>query len=234
MHPNERALRSSLLFAPIEPELFPRFAQASVRARYARGEPLWRARSPAVCFTIILSGLVKIAATQPDGTESIIAIFGPRESIGDMAALATKPYPADAVAITDAVEILRVDAATVRDATATHPALAAALNASLIQHSQALQDKIRIMAAGTVPKRLATLLLHLAARFGDEMEDGTTRIPIALSRAECARLVGATVETTIRTFSKWQKEALVATTGEGFVLDDLERLRAIVAGGDST
>jgi CRP/FNR family transcriptional regulator len=146
-----------------------------------------------------------------------------------MAALSTKPYPADAVAVSDVVEVLRVDALTVRDAMASHPGLSAALNASLIQHSQALQEKIRIMAAGAVPKRLATLLLHLASRFGDEMEDGVTHIPLALSRAECARLVGATVETTIRTFSKWQKEELVATTDRGFVLRDVEKLGAILS-----
>jgi CRP-like cAMP-binding protein len=98
------------------------------------------------------------------------------------------------------------------------------MNASLIEHMQALQEKIRIMTAGKVDKRLSTLLLHLASRFGDELDDGTTFVPIQLSRAECARLVGATIETTIRTMSKWQKSGVVETTATGFVLHDVEAL----------
>jgi CRP-like cAMP-binding protein len=226
---NERTLRTSRLFGAIDPALFARFAQVSTRARYARGEHLWRAGTPAHHFVIIVSGLVKIAAPQPDGSESIIALFGPRESIGDMAVLGERPYPADAVAVSESVEVLRVDAPTVRATFASHPSVAAALNASLIEHSRALQEKIRIMTAGAVPKRLAALLLHLAARFGDEAADGTTFIPLALSRAECARLVEATVETTIRTFSKWQKDGLVTTTSGGFVLHDVGAIGRMLA-----
>jgi CRP/FNR family transcriptional regulator len=80
------------------------------------------------------------------------------------------------------------------------------------------------MSAGKIEKRLATLLLHLASRFGDDNGDGTTFVPIRISRSECARLIGATIETTIRTFSRWQKTALVETTPDGFTLRDVAAL----------
>jgi CRP-like cAMP-binding protein len=227
--PNERVLQVSQLFSSLDAELVASLARASVRSHYERGDYLWRAKSPATHFTIIASGLVKIARTAADGSEVIVALFGPRESIGDVAVLQSKPYPADAVAVSDSVDVLRIDAPVVQAAMATHPSLLAAMNASLIEHTQALQEKIRIMSAGTVPKRLATLLLHLASRFGDELEDGTTFIPLVLSRTECARLIGATVETTIRTFSRWQHDALVDTTPEGFALRDVKRLEQVTA-----
>jgi CRP-like cAMP-binding protein len=223
---NERALLASRLFSSLEPELVRDFARTATRARYARGESIWHAGESATHLTVIASGLVKIARSGPDGAETILALFGPRESVGDVAVLGGKTYPADAIALTEA-ELLRVDAATVRAAFNANPSLLAAMNASLIEHAQALQEKIRIMSAGKVDKRLATLLLHLATRFGDEHDDGTLFVPLHLSRAECARLVGATVETTIRTFSRWQKEGLVETKPEGFVLRDLDALTAI-------
>ena len=83
------------------------------------------------------------------------------------------------------------------------------------------------MSAGVVPQRLAALLLHLASRFGDEIETGVTLIPLAQSRTECARLVGATVETAIRTFSRWQKDGLVETTSDGFSFNDVARLEQL-------
>jgi CRP/FNR family transcriptional regulator len=83
------------------------------------------------------------------------------------------------------------------------------------------------MSAGKIEKRLATLLLHLASRFGDDHDDGTTFIPLRLTRAECARLIGATNETTIRTFTRWQKKGLVETTPDGFSLHDVDALTQI-------
>jgi CRP/FNR family transcriptional regulator len=84
------------------------------------------------------------------------------------------------------------------------------------------------MSAGSVERRLAALLQHLLDRFGDELEDGETVIQVALSRAELASLVGATLETTIRMMSRWRREGIVSTTTEGFVVHAPERLDEIL------
>jgi CRP/FNR family transcriptional regulator len=215
----ERVLRASKLFSSLEPALVSDFARSASRTRYARGEYVWHAGGQATHFVVIASGLVKISRSGADGSETILALFGPRESVGDVAVLGSRPYPADAIALTD-LDIIRIDATTVRGAFASTPTLLTSMNMSLIEHTQALQEKIKIMSAGKIEKRLATLLLHLAARFGDDNGDGTTFVPVRISRSECARLIGATIETTIRTFSRWQKTALVETTPDGFTLRD--------------
>lgn len=222
----ERILRASRLFAALDGELISGFARAASRTHCARGEYLWHAADRASHFIVIASGLVKISRSSADGNETILALFGPRESVGDVAVLGARPYPADATALTD-VEVLRIEAGAVKGAFAANPTLLASMNVALIEHAQALQQKILIMSAGKIEKRLATLLLHLASRFGDEHDDGTTFIPIRLTRAECARLIGATIETTIRTFTRWQREGLVETTPDGFSLHDLVALTEI-------
>lgn len=223
---NERVLKASRLFSSLEAGLIGQFARTASRTRYAKGEYVWHTGTAATHFAVIANGLVKISRSTADGGETILALFGPRESVGDVAVLGARPYPADAVALTD-VELLRIDATLVQGAFASNPKLLASMNMSLIEHAQALQEKIRIMSAGKIEKRLATLLLHLASRFGDEHDDGTTFVPIRISRTECARLVGATMETTIRTFTRWQKTGLVATTPEGFSLHDVDALTEI-------
>lgn len=204
-------------------------ARSAFRRRFARGAALWRVGQKATMFTIITRGLVQIVRRAADGSDTIVAIFGPRESIGDTAALEQGPYPADAIALTREVEILTIPAPAVLEAVRSRPEVAAAVNASLIDHTRALQDKIRIMTAGAVPKRLATLLLHLIDRFGDEMNDGSVVVPVALSRSELARIIGATVETTIRAMSRWGKQGIVQTTPSGFVVRDVAALRALAA-----
>ncbi|MFO0670403.1 MAG: hypothetical protein U0235_12375 [Polyangiaceae bacterium] len=75
-----------------------------------------------------------------------------------------RPYPADAIVITPSADLVRVPVAA-RALMSEHPALAAAYTASVVEHTQALHEKIRIMSAEPTDKRLATLLLYLARRW---------------------------------------------------------------------
>lgn len=220
-------LRASKLFGGLDERLLAEFARAAHRARFARGDFLWRAGDPAMAITVITSGLVKICQPLRQGQSTIVGLFGPRESLGDMAVIGRMGYPADALAASDSVEILRVEKTAVLDAMHRHPAVGIAINRSLVEHSNQLRGKIQILAAGSVERRLATLLVHLAERFGDELEDGCTGIPVVLSRTELACLVGTTVETTIRIMSRWQKAGLVETTADGFRLCNVEAMEAL-------
>lgn len=210
----ERTLRASCLFQGVE--VGP-FVHAAVRRQFRAGDSIWRQGDPAIALTVIASGLVKICQPNEDGESAIVALFGPRESIGDIAVISTGRYPADAVAATR-VEVLSIEKTPVLEAMQRDIAVAQAINRSLVSHSAALRQKIRIMTAGHVDRRLAALLLHLADRFGDEGDAGSIRIPVALSRSDLARLVGATIETTIRTMSRWQKAGVLSTTPSGFVI----------------
>jgi CRP-like cAMP-binding protein len=213
----ERTLRASNLFSGVEQGVSD-FARVAIRKQFHHGEYIWHHGDAALALTIITNGLVKICQPNQAGESAIVALFGPRESIGDIAVISSCKYPADAIAVTRDVEVLMIEKKPVLEAMQRDLALANAINRSLVSHSAALRQKIRIMTAGPVERRLAALLLHLAERFGDENDQGEIEIPVALSRADLARLVGATIETTIRAMSRWQKSGLVSTTPQGFVI----------------
>lgn len=194
-------------------------------------ELLWRAGDAAHYFTIVVRGLVRVERSTPSGEQSIVAIFGPRESIGETAAVRGEPYPASALATSASVEVLQLAADSVRAAMERDPRVAEAIHAVVLSHTDALRAKIDIMSAGSVPARLASLLLHLAERFGDEDEAGSTRIPVQLSRTALARLISARVETVIRTLSAWQRAGLVRSSEAGFEIADCARLRELVTKG---
>lgn len=221
------ALRASRLFGGLEETLLADFSRATHRARFARGDYLWHAGEAPTALTVITSGLVKVCQPVREGQSTIVGLFGPRESLGDMAVISGNAYPADALAISDAVEVLRIEKRAVLEAMQRHPAVGMALNRSLVEHSTALRGKIHILASGSVERRLVALLTHLASRFGDELDDGVTGIPVVLSRTELACLVGTTVETTIRVMSRWQKAGLVDTTPDGFRVRSIADLEAV-------
>lgn len=193
---------------------------ASVQKRViARGEALWRRGDPAVNFTWIETGLVKIIRGNAEGAETILGLFGPGDSIGDVAVLEHGFYPADAVAASSRVVICQSRAAPILAAAAADPALASSLQEPLLRHTDVLRQTIEVVSAGAVPRRLATLLLGLADRFGRPAAGGDAiLVPFHLLRAELAALVAARVETTIRIMSRWQREGIVATGPRGFLL----------------
>ncbi len=226
----ERTLSRSTLFSGWDAEaLRPLAAQATSR-RMGKGEAVWREGEAASNFTLIRSGLVKILRRAPDGTEIIVALFGPRESIGDAAVLAGGAYPADALVSSDEAVVVRIPAPGVLGGLRDHAERGEAMIRALAAHNRALQDKILIAGCGTVPKRLAALLLTLAERFGEEMPGGGAFLPIALSRGELARFVHATLETVSRTMSAWARQGLVETRPDGFLLPAAAKLRQILEG----
>jgi len=225
----EGTLRASPLFAGIDENTMIGLGARAVRRRFTRGEAIWRARQPASQISVIRSGLVKIVRFGDDGATSIVSIFGPHEVIGLLGLLTDGVFLADAIAASSTVEVASIDAQALRAAMDTCPVLTKSMNRELASLSRELDEKIQIMSAGTVERRLAALLLHMFDRFGDELEGGTYCVPVSLTRIELASLVGATVETTIRTMSRWHKSGVVRTTPDGFMLDDLSVLRAIRA-----
>ncbi|MFO0727820.1 MAG: Crp/Fnr family transcriptional regulator [Myxococcota bacterium] len=213
-----RILSASRLFAGVDPALIRSLEPEAHLRHYREEDVIWAAGEKADSFTIIRSGLVQIVRRFPSGEASLVGVFGPHESIGDPAVLDRTTYPADAVALSEEVDVVRVRAAVFLEAMKTDVAVAKAINQALLDHTRVLWGKIDVMSAGSVPQRLAALFDHLAERFGDDQEDGTISIPVALSRTALAWLVCARVETVIRTMTRWQKDGLIETSKGGFTL----------------
>jgi CRP/FNR family transcriptional regulator, nitrogen oxide reductase regulator len=202
----------------VSPRSLSIIAGATQRRALARGERLWEAEQPATHFTLVVSGLVKIVRRSADRAEFIVAVFGPRESVGDAAVIGRASYPGACECASDRLSVLRIEAPPVLALMEEDESVGAAARKGLLAHTRALQEKIDVMSAGAVPRRLARLLLGLADRFGDEREEGGTFVPLTLTRSELACLVGARVETTIRTLSRWQREGAISCTKDGFVI----------------
>ena len=106
------------------------------------------------------------------------------------------------------------------------------LACSLHNKLSALHVKIEVLSAGSVEARLATLLLKLYDQFGDDFEDGTSTIPVALSRRELSDLVSTSFETAIRVMTRWEREKVVDTEAQGFTVHDLAQLREVAGNPD--
>ncbi|MEZ4398485.1 MAG: Crp/Fnr family transcriptional regulator [Kofleriaceae bacterium] len=211
-----RVLRTFALGREASPEALTRLAAAAAWHTAAEGDVLWEEGARSERVLLITAGLVQIVRHDRGGDDTSLALFGPRELIGLTAVLADGRYPAAAMVVSERATVLALPAAQVTSEAAADLGFARSVNHALIEHTRALHAKISMVTGGTVAQRLAVTFTHLAERFGDEDTDGATVIPLTLTRRMLAQLIGARTETVVRTLTAWQRDGLLATTGDGF------------------
>ena len=217
-------LRRSALFTGIDAALVERLAQVAVTRHYSRGDQLWRVGEAPHSLLFVKSGMVKVTRPAARGRTALCGLFGAPSCLGELVLVKGVPYQNAALAATASVTVVAIPRADALAALTHDARLALNLFCGFEEKQTALHDKIDILSAGSVEARLATLLLKLYEQFGDDFDDGTSRIGVPLSRQELADMVSTSFETGIRVLSRWEREGLVRTDADGFVLSNLGRL----------
>lgn len=89
-------------------------------------------------------------------------------------------------------------------------------------------DLIAQLSSGTVEQRIAAILLLLAESYGHETEFGL-QLDVPLTRQDISEMAGTTVESTIRTMSKWQKEGIIETEKHYVTIKDKKAFNIFLA-----
>lgn len=213
------------LFSALDDNALSRIAAGAHLRRLVAGEYLWHAGDAAGEFCIIQCGLAEVQRITVGGEAVTLGLFGPGDAIGTTAVLERGRYPADALALTAATEVLCVAAGPVLALLEHRPALALAMNRALLAHTEILRAKINIVSAGSVPRRIAALVLYLVERFGAPHDEIHARIGIELTREKIGRLVGARPETVIRIMSRWHKAGWIGSGHNGLEVHRLDMIR---------
>ena len=193
--------------------------RVSTVQRLRRGEALWKANERANALVVVGHGLIKSLLPSTGAREQSLGLYGPGESVGDAAMLEGTTYGTLAIALTDSVIVARIPRDHIVPALERNGAAGIEFARSVGRAGAAANRRVALFTA-SAEERLAATIIELGERFGDEMEDGSTMIPVRMTRAEIAALIGTTVETTIRTLSRWSREGIVSTVDGGLTVHD--------------
>lgn len=160
---------------------------------------------------VILSGRVKVFASDPDGAEIVLNICGPGECIGDMS-LDGGPRSASVVTL-DRVTCAVVTRDALRKAVATDPDFAMRLVTTLIRRNRLATSKIKGLALQGVRERVQGLFEQLAVE-----RDGQRIVGEKLSQVEIASRVGASRDMISRVFKELQQEGVIRVDRKQIVL----------------
>ena len=177
---------------------------------------------------LVRSGHVKIVRHSRTGKDVVLELLGAGEIFGGVAVIERRPYPASAQA-TEPTVVVKIPAAPVIALAERHPAFVKEMALMIGRRLRAAHDSVTSLAVDPAEARLAAALLRLASREGTRSERGLT-LPFHLTRQSLADMTGTTVETAIRTLSRWLRDGILEDAGGRLVVTDQARLEALAEG----
>jgi CRP-like cAMP-binding protein len=203
----------------------PEFHRLGVVRRHQKGAYLILEGDRSDHVLMLRSGRLKIVRTAADGRQTLVAVRGPGELVGELNALAGSDAPraASVVALDDVVvqsipvgDFLRFLEHNASVSFALLRQLAARLREATTRHADA--------GGYDVLHRLARALVVEAERNGRDVEAGTL-VGTGLSQEDLAGLVAASPKSVSRSLAVLRNRGLVSTGRRSIVIRDLEGLR---------
>jgi CRP-like cAMP-binding protein len=193
-------------------------------ASYAREQDIFCQGDPCEQVWLLQTGQVKIVYHELDGREVILEIISAGEVFGG-AVLFFPHQPATAIAMEDSL-LASFPSEHYSQFLLEHPQVNLRLIKMLGARHLSMIN-MQILAGERVERRMAHILYKLAVRVGRKDPEGTL-ITIPLSRQDLADMASTTLESAIRTLSRFTRDGLVLTRRGGYLvvtrLEDLQKL----------
>lgn len=202
-----RLLGASPFFAGLGTEAIAAIQERFRQQHYPAGEAIQNAGEPAARLSIVATGMVKVVRPTSDGQDVLLDFVGPGDYFGSLAELGDETYREDVTAHT-ACCVLYTTSETFREILHGYPSVALAALTLLAARLRGAQGTIERLSAYPVERRVASALLGLASRVGQQ-EGGGGLLQMPLSRQDLADMTGAKVETVSRVVSEWRRSGVI-------------------------
>lgn len=191
------------------------------------GKVLLREQDESSFVIIILSGIVKVTGSVPDGLDVLLAIRMGGDAVGEFGAV--DQLPRSATVVTCGTVVARVIKAVDFVACIRHdPDISHAISKAIVAKMRVANQR-RVDLSGTdVPTRVTRVLLHLVTSYGKPRPDGQhgrAVIDAPLTQSELASLAAASPPAVQRVLRRLRDRGIIATGYRSITILDVERFR---------
>jgi CRP/FNR family cyclic AMP-dependent transcriptional regulator len=175
---------------------------------------------------LVISGVLRVFVTAPDGRTMTVRYCRPGALIGALSLFVTEfAMPATTQALVDA-ELLKMSPTIARRAAEGDLRVARALLNELSERARSFIYEIPGSAFATVRQRVARHLLDLASEHDPERASahGGQELMVPVSQQELADAVGTVREVVVRVLRELRQEGVVRTERDRMVIIDPARL----------
>ena len=197
---------------------------------YQADEILVRQGEHARDVHVLLEGRATVVRTTPEGREVLLALRGPGDTLGEIAAIDPAPRMATVTALEEVSSLVVSGERFVGFLRERPPAMFAMLRL-LARRNRESDRRLVDTRSQEALTRLARHLLELGARYGVASADGID-LDVPLSQQQLAAWVGVTREAVSAGLRRLREQGAVATGRMRITLLDVDRLRTIAAGSE--
>ncbi len=210
------------MFAALDAEAAAALRASMDAVHLNKGQILFHEGTRGERLYIITDGKMKLGHTSSDGRESLLAVLGPGELLGELSLFDPGPRTATATALTD-ISLMGLGHAALRPWLTGRPEVAEALLGALAQRLRRTNEQMADLVFSDVPGRVAKTLLELGEKFGRQLPDGI-HVTHDMTQEELAQLVGASRETVNKALADFAARGWIRLESRSVVLLDPERL----------
>jgi CRP/FNR family transcriptional regulator len=210
------------MFAALDPEAAAALQASMDTLSLGRGQILFNEGERGDRLYVITEGKMKLGHASSDGRESLLAVLGPAELLGELSLFDPGPRTATATALTE-TSLMGLGHAALRPWLTGRPEVAEALLQALAQRLRRTNDQMADLVFSDVPGRVAKTLLDLGDKFGRPLPDGV-HVTHDMTQEELAQLVGASRETVNKALADFAARGWIRLESRSVVLIDPERL----------
>jgi CRP/FNR family transcriptional regulator, cyclic AMP receptor protein len=169
-----------------------------------------------------------VVRTTPEGREVLLALRGPGDTLGELAAFDPAPRLATVTAL-EPLRSLAIDGQRFVGFLTDRPRAMLAMLRLLARRNRESDRRLVDTRVEEALTRLARHLLELGARYGAASADGL-ELDVPLSQQQLAAWVGVSREAVSAGLRTLREQGAVATGRMRITLLDIDRLRDIAAG----
>lgn len=200
----------------------------SYRKNVPQGGVILREGDPVTWCGVIVSGVVKLVKTSPDGRQQIVGLQFKDEFLGQPF---EQSWRLSAEAATD-IDICCFSQGAFDGLRGRNPEFEGALLKDAMVSLDAARDWMFVLGRKTAEEKLASFLVFIADRLGPNKKDANDTAAfdgeLPLSRTEISQFLGLRIETVSRQFKKLKSLGLVDTRGNRAIkILNLGRLREL-------
>ena len=209
------------LFQALTPEQITYVATHTRSKRLPKGEMLFQKGDVAHGFYVIVFGQVKLAFASSSGNEKVVEIIGPKQSFGEAAVFAQRPYPVFAQALADTL-LLQIARDAIFELLENDSSFARHMLAGLAMRMHSLiQDVESYSLRSSAQRVIGYLLQHCPHDAGE----GSFEMTLPTSKQIIASRLNLTPETLSRILHDLTEAKLIDMHGKHIMIGDLCRLR---------
>jgi CRP/FNR family transcriptional regulator len=211
------------LFASLGEQELKALAAACHPRTYRRDEVLFHEDEPGNALYVLLSGHVKIVQQIDVERETILSLYGPGESLGEMSLMDGGPRCGTAIAL-DSVKVVTLHREAFLALARRHPEVVWTVASRLSVLVRRANQQIHVLSALSVTARVARKLLELADQYGRVTPAGI-RIAVPLTQQELAQTIGSNRITVNKQLRQFQEAQILTADRRGITLRQPEQLK---------